>query len=57
MTDQEKRRLVIEHAQLTAAHAAGNAEARNRLQEIEDILQLSAAEIASVAVTSYLKDY
>ena len=57
MTDQEKRRLVIEHAQLTAAHAAGNAEARNRLREIEDMLQMSAAEIATKAVASYLKDY
>ena len=54
---KRKRELIFEHAQLTAAHAAGNEHAKMRLQEIEDLLQMSATEIATEAVISYLKDY
>ena len=57
MDDKEKRLLVIEHAKLTAAHASGNESVKSRLQEIEDKLQLSAAEIATLAVSLYLRDY
>jgi hypothetical protein len=57
MHDDEKRKLVFEHAHLTAAHAAGNDDVKNRLQEIEDKLQLSAPQIATLAVDAYLKDY
>jgi hypothetical protein len=52
-----KKQLVLKHAQLTAAHAAGNDSVKSKLQEIEDTLQLSAAEIATLAVQDYLKDY
>lgn len=52
-----KQQMVFEHAKLSAAHAAGNDSVKPRLQEIENTLQLSAAEIATLAVQTYLKDY
>lgn len=57
MQEVEKRALVFEHAKLTAAHAGGNDSVKVRIQEIEDLLQLSAAEIATLAIDAYLKDY
>lgn len=57
MDDIEKKHLVIEHAQLVAALAAGNESVRNRLNEIEVKLNMSATEIAHAAVTEYLRGY
>ncbi len=57
MKDAEKRLLVIEHAKLTAAHASGNNEVKQRMEEIEARLQLSAVEIAMLAINTYMKDY
>ena len=57
MDDSEKKYLVIEHAQLVAALAAGNDSVRNRLLEIEAKLNMSATEIAHAAVTEYLRNY
>lgn len=57
MTDPEKRDLVIEHARLVSALAAGNEEVRTRLSQIESALNMSATQIAYEAVAHYLKDY
>ena len=57
MENLEKRRLIIEHAKLTAAHASGNDEVVERLKEIEDLLQMSVTEIATLAIDIYMSDY
>lgn len=57
MDNDEKKHLVIEHAQLVSALAAGNESVRNRLLEIEAKLNMSATEIAHAAVTEYLRSY
>ena len=57
MDANKKRQLIIKHAQLTAAHAAGNESALAQLQQIEDTLQMSSAQIATLAATAYLRDY
>ncbi|MFT5849949.1 MAG: hypothetical protein ACI9H6_000777 [Patiriisocius sp.] len=57
MDNRTEKELVIEHAKLVAAHASGNTEVKERLGEIEKELQLSAPEIAHLAVTEYMRDY
>lgn len=57
MTESEKRDLVIEHARLVSALAAGNQEVKPRLSQIESTLNMSATQIAYEAVAHYLKDY
>lgn len=57
MIDQKKLQLVLEHAQLTAQHAAGHASVRARIEEIEAFLQLTPVEIAQIAIGNYTSDY
>ena len=57
MDEVQKRNLVVEHAQLTAAVAAGKHEHRARLNEIEALLNMQPHEIADLAVREYLRDY
>jgi hypothetical protein len=57
MEDQVKKALMLEHAQLVAAHASGNTSVIERMQEIEDSLQMTAPAIAEVVVRDYLSDY
>lgn len=57
MENTEKKALVVKHAKLIAALAAGNNTVREELAAIEAKLELSAPEIAQLAVTEYLRDY
>lgn len=57
MDDKEKRNLVLRHAQLVAAHAAGQRDVLEELREIESKLGLNAEQIAQLAIDQYLRDY
>lgn len=57
MEDSKKRDLVVEHARLVSALAAGNQDVKERLGQIESQLNMSATQIAHEAVSLYLKDY
>lgn len=57
MDAAEKKQLVIKHAQLVAAFAAGNKDVLDELKEIEQKLQLSAEQIAQLAIDEYMRDY
>lgn len=60
--DREKRGLVIEHALLAAKFAGGsdpeiNQETLERLREIEEELDLTAHQIAEIALSYYHAQY
>jgi hypothetical protein len=55
--DQKKLQLVLEHASLTARHAAGDKTVVIRLEEIEAELALDAVAIGQIALGNYLGDY
>jgi hypothetical protein len=57
MDDTEKRKLVIQHAQFTAAAAAGDAEAKNKMETIQAKLNLTTQEIMKLAIKEYNRDY
>lgn len=57
MSNLNKRRLVIEHAGLVAAFAAGDRTVRTELREIEQALGLNGTQIAQLAADEYMRDY
>jgi hypothetical protein len=57
MDSNERKALVIKHAQLVAAFVSGNKTVGEELREIEEKLNLAPEEIAQLAVKEYLSEY
>lgn len=57
MNAKERKELLDEHVRLTAQFGGGNTGAAKRLAEIEQMLEMDAAEIMKEALTLYNQEY